>query len=104
MSLSGIVSGDVYKIQFFQALAVDYVAHGIRVNCICPGTVDTPSLRGRIAAFDNPDQALKDFIARQAMKRLGSADEIANAVLFLASDEAAYTTGTCSIVDGGWSI
>ena len=66
--------------------------------------MDTPSLRGRIAAFDNPDQALKDFIARQAMKRLGSADEIANTVLFLASDEAAYTTGTCSVVDGGWSI
>ena len=87
-----------------QSLAIDYIESGIRVNCICPGTVDTPSFRGRVSAADDPDQALKDFISRQKMKRLGTAEEIASSVLYLASDDAGYTTGTCSIIDGGWSI
>ena len=83
---------------------MDYIESGIRVNCVCPGTVDTPSWRGRVAAADDPEQARKDFIARQKMKRLGTAEEVASNVLYLASDESGYTTGTCSIIDGGWSL
>ena len=88
----------------FKALAADFIESGIRVNCVCPGTIDTPSWRGRVAAAVDPDQAYKDFIARQKMKRLGTAEEVASIVLHLASDDSAFTTGTCSIVDGGWSL
>ena len=98
------ISQFIYFIFNIQSLAMDYIESGIRVNCVCPGTVDTPSWRGRVAASADPEQARKDFIARQKMKRLGSAEEIASNVLYLASDEAGYTTGTCSIIDGGWSI
>ncbi|CAG0908392.1 unnamed protein product [Cyprideis torosa] len=87
-----------------KAIAADYVSKGLRVNCICPGTVDTPSLRGRINAYENPEAALQAFIARQPMKRLGTADEIADMALFLASSRAAYITGQSFVVDGGWSM
>ena len=83
---------------------MDFIEAGIRVNCICPGTVHTPSWEDWVASSPDPEQARKDFIARQKMKRLGTAEEIASNVLYLASDEAGYTTGTCSIIDGGWSI
>jgi 2-keto-3-deoxy-L-fuconate dehydrogenase len=87
-----------------KALAADFIKQGIRVNALCPGTIETPSLEGRIAAFADPVQARKDFIARQAMGRLGTAEEIAAAALYLASDESSYTTGTAMIVDGGFSL
>ena len=87
-----------------KAIAADYVKQGIRCNCIGPGTVDTPSLAGRISAFADPAQARKDFIARQPIGRLGTADEIAAAALYLASDESAYTTGTLLIPDGGVTL
>lgn len=70
-----------------KSLAIDFVKHGIKVHCICPGTVDTPSFRERVQAFDDPVQAMEDFIGRQKMKKLGTADEIAAAATFLASDE-----------------
>lgn len=87
-----------------RSVALDYVKQGIRCNAICPGTVDTPSLQERLNVFDDPAQARKDFENRQPMGRLGSADEIANLALYLASDESSYTTGAVIPVDGGWSI
>lgn len=87
-----------------KSLAADFVRQGIRVNAICPGTVDTPSLQGRIGAFADPVQARKDFIARQPMGRLATAEEIALLVLFLASDESSFITGAEYKVDGGWSL
>ena len=68
-----------------KSLAMDFVKHGIKVHCICPGTVDTPSFRGRVNEFQDPEKAYVDFVNRQKMKRIGTADEIAGAVLFLAS-------------------
>ncbi len=87
-----------------KSVAIDFIGQGIRCNAVCPGTVDTPSLDGRIAAFDDPVQAAKDFIARQPMGRLGTVAEIAALCVYLASDESAYTTGTAQIIDGGLAI
>ncbi|XP_013092992.2 dehydrogenase/reductase SDR family member 6-like isoform X1 [Biomphalaria glabrata] len=87
-----------------KSLAVDFVQHKIRFNTICPGTVDTPSLRDRMAAQGDPEQAYKDFIARQKLGRLGTPDEIAYLVVYLASDESNFVTGQDFIIDGGWSI
>ncbi len=89
---------------FTRALAVDHVKQGIRVNCICPGTVDTPSLGERIAAFADPVQARKDFVARQPMGRLATAEEIAETFVYLVSDEASFMTGQAIFVDGGMSL
>jgi 2-keto-3-deoxy-L-fuconate dehydrogenase len=86
-----------------KALAVDVIAQGIRVNAICPATVDTPSLRARIQAAADPVGARAAFEARQPMGRLGTAEEVANLALYLASDEAAYTTGGVHVIDGGWT-
>ena len=87
-----------------KAIAADYVKQGIRCNCIGPGTVDTPSLRGRIAAFADPVQAEKDFIARQPMGRLGGVDDITGILVFLASDESLFATGNLYSIDGGMTI
>ncbi len=87
-----------------KAVAADFVTKGIRCNAIAPGTVDTPSLHDRIAAFDNPEEARKAFVARQPMGRLAKADEIAPLVVFLASDEAAFVTGNVYSCDGGMTI
>ncbi len=87
-----------------KSVAADYVARGIRCNAICPGTVATPSLEDRINAFDDPAAARVDFIRRQPMGRLGTAQEIAALAVFLASDESSYTTGAIHVVDGGWSM
>ncbi|NOC47656.1 MULTISPECIES: SDR family oxidoreductase [unclassified Ruegeria] len=87
-----------------KAVAADYVTRGIRCNAICPGTVDSPSMHGRLRATGNYEQALKDFIARQPMGRIGTAEEIAALALYLASDDSAFTTGQNHAIDGGWSI
>ncbi len=87
-----------------KSVAADFIKQGIRCNCICPGTVQSPSLDNRINAFADPVQARKDFIARQPMERLGKASEIAAMAVYLASDAAAFTTGTTMIIDGGWSL
>ncbi|HEX7028413.1 MAG TPA: SDR family oxidoreductase [Gammaproteobacteria bacterium] len=87
-----------------KAIAAEYAGRGIRCNAICPGTVDTPSLRERLSKFDNPEQARKEFIARQPMGRLGTPEEIAALALYLASDASAYTTGAEHIIDGGWTV
>lgn len=89
---------------FTRALAIDHVKQGIRVNCVCPGTVDTPSLGERIKAFADPVQARKDFIARQPMGRLATAEEIAETFVYLVSDESSFMTGQAVFVDGGMSL
>ena len=87
-----------------KSVAADYVSKGIRCNAICPGTVDTPSLQGRINAFADPVQARKDFVARQPMGRLGTVDDITGILVFLASDESLFATGNAYSIDGGMTI
>ncbi len=87
-----------------RSIAADFVGKGIRCNAICPGTVQSPSLDERIDAFDDPIQARKDFIARQPMGRLGTAEEIAALAVHLAGNESAYTTGQAIVIDGGIAI
>ena len=91
-----------------KAVAADFVAKGVRCNAICPGTVESPSLRERIAAqAQSSGQSLHQveaaFVARQPIGRLGRTDEIAALAVYLASDESAFTTGTAQVIDGGWS-
>ena len=106
-AVKGIVNRCVYSATkaavtgLTKSLAADYVSQGIRCNAIAPGTIDTPSLGDRINAAPDPEQQRKDFIARQPMGRLGTAQEVANLVLFLASDESAFCTGQLYAVDGG---
>lgn len=86
-----------------KSVAIDYITKGIRCNAICPGTVDSPSLHDRLHATGDYDTAMKAFIARQPMGRIAKAEEIAALVVYLASDESAFTTGQPHIIDGGWS-
>ncbi|MFZ1106249.1 MAG: SDR family oxidoreductase, partial [Hyphomicrobiaceae bacterium] len=91
-----------------KAVAMDFIAKGIRCNCICPGTVQSPSLDARIAALGQQvggtDKARAMFIARQPMGRLGTAEEMAAVAVYLASDESAFTTGQAIIADGGFTL
>ena len=109
-SIKGIPSRFVYGaskaavIGLTKAIAADFVTRGIRCNAIAPGTVDTPSLAERISAYPDPVQARKAFVARQPMGRLAKPEEIAPIVVFLASDESAFTTGNVYSVDGGMTI
>lgn len=89
---------------FTRAVALDYVKHNIRCNCICPGTVDTPSLTERINAAPDPEQSRRDFIARQPMGRLATAAEIAESFVYLLSDESSFVTGQAIFTDGGMSL
>lgn len=91
-------------IGFTKAIAADYVRQGIRCNAVAPGTVDTPSLQGRINAQPDPVQARKDFVARQPMGRLGTVDDITGIVVYLASDESLFATGNAYSIDGGMTI
>ena len=86
-----------------KSVAADFVGRGIRCNAICPGTVDTPSLADRMRATGDAERARREFVARQPMGRLGRAEEIAALAVYLASDEAAYTTGAVHVIDGGWA-
>jgi len=87
-----------------KSVAVDYVGKGVRCNAICPGTVQTPSLDERIASLGGGADARQFFLQRQPAGRFGSAEEIASLAVYLASDEAAFTTGTINVIDGGWSV
>jgi 2-keto-3-deoxy-L-fuconate dehydrogenase len=87
-----------------KALAIDFVTKGIRCNCICPGTVETPSLYDRMRAQGDFEKAKAAFIARQPMGRLAQPEEIAAMVIYLASDDSAFMTGQALTIDGGWSI
>ncbi len=91
-----------------KAVAADFVTRGIRSNAICPGTVESPSWHERVealgAAIGSKDEALRQFIARQPMGRVGRAEEVAALAVYLASDESAFTTGTAIPIDGGWTL
>jgi 2-keto-3-deoxy-L-fuconate dehydrogenase len=91
-------------IGFTKALAADHVKQGIRANAVAPGTVDTPSLQDRINALPDPEQARRDFVARQPMGRIGTVDDITPLLVYLASDESQFATGVVFSVDGGMSI
>lgn len=110
VSIKGLPNRFVYGaskaavIGLTKSVAADFVMQGIRCNCICPGTVDTPSLQDRINVFEDPAEARRNFIARQPMGRLAQAHEIAPVVTFLASDEAAFVTGQHYNIDGGMTI
>lgn len=91
-----------------KAVAADFITKGVRCNAICPGTVESPSLRDRIvaqaqASGQTVEQVEALFISRQPMGRLGRVSEIAALAVYLASDESAFTTGTAQVIDGGWS-
>lgn len=90
-----------------KSVAIDYIKQGIRCNCICPGTVESPSWHDRVKALGEEmgsfDAALEAFVSRQPMGRVATADEIAALVVYLASDESGFTTGQPHVIDGGWS-
>ena len=90
-----------------KSVALDFIKDGVRCNCICPGTVESPSWHDRVKALGEElgsyDEALKQFVSRQPMGRVATAQEIANLVVYLASDESGFTTGHPHIIDGGWS-
>jgi 2-keto-3-deoxy-L-fuconate dehydrogenase len=86
-----------------KSIARDFAATGVRCNAICPGTVDTPSLRQRLSDSGDFETAWDAFKARQPMGRLGDPQEIAALAVYLASDESAFTTGQCHVIDGGWT-
>ena len=113
-SIKGVPNRFVYAttkaavIGLTKAIAADFIARGIRCNAICPGTVESPSLRDRIAAQARASgqtlaQVEAAFVARQPMGRLGTAAEIALLAVYLGSDESAFTTGTSQLIDGGWA-
>lgn len=109
-SLRGIPNRFIYGtskaavIGLTKSVASDYVTRNIRCNCIAPGTVDSPSLHDRLRATGDYDAAMRAFIARQPMGRLGTAQEIADLVVYLSSDESRYMTGQCIAIDGGMTM
>jgi len=109
-SLRGLPNRFVYGttkaaiIGFTKSIASDFIKNNIRCNAIAPGTVHTPSWEGRVQTAKDPEQAKKDFIARQPMGRLGTPEEIASLAIYLASDESEFVTGITHAIDGGMSI
>jgi 2-keto-3-deoxy-L-fuconate dehydrogenase len=114
-SIKGVPNRFVYAttkaavIGLTKSVAADFVGQGVRCNAICPGTVESPSLRDRIGAQAQAGgkttaEVEAMFVARQPMGRLGRADEIAALAVYLASDESGFTTGTTQLIDGGWSL
>ncbi|HVV42494.1 MAG TPA: SDR family oxidoreductase [Nitrobacter sp.] len=85
-----------------RSVAADFITRGIRSNCICPGTIETPSMLGRASAAG--PHGMEAFVARQPMGRLGTPEEIAALAVYLASDESAFTTGVAHVIDGGWTL
>ena len=108
-SIKGVPNRFVYSaskaavIGMTKSIAADFVKQGIRCNAICPGTVDSPSLHERLKATGDYDKAMREFVARQPMGRLGKCEEIAALAVYLASDDAQFVTGQTLIIDGGWA-
>ncbi|HKX83916.1 MAG TPA: SDR family oxidoreductase [Pyrinomonadaceae bacterium] len=89
---------------FTKCLALDHASEGIRANCICPGRVETPFVKARISEYPDPEKAYREMAATQALGRMGTPEEIAAAALYLASDEAAFVTGTSLLIEGGFTV
>lgn len=90
-------------LQLTRSMAIDHVSQGIRVNCVAPGSIDTPWVERLVAASNDPSSTRQEIVDRQPMGRLGTAEEIAKAVAFLAGDDATFVTGSALVVDGGWT-
>ncbi|MGA8260475.1 MAG: SDR family oxidoreductase [Arenicellales bacterium] len=109
-SIKGTVNRCVYSatkgavIGLTKTVAADFIGRGIRCNAVCPGSVDTPSLRERMRARGDYEAARKAFVARAPMGRMATAEEVAELVVYLAGDESAFVTGQTHIIDGGWSL
>jgi len=109
-SIKGTVNRCVYSatkgavIGLTKTVAADFIGRGIRCNAVCPGSVDTPSLRERMRAQGDYGAAREAFIARAPMGRMATAEEVADLVVYLASEESAFVTGQTHIIDGGWSL
>ncbi|MDZ5696146.1 SDR family oxidoreductase [Chelativorans sp. M5D2P16] len=109
-SITGVANRAAYGaskaavIGLTKAVARDVIRSGVRVNALCPGTTQSPSLEARIAATEDPETTRRAFMERQPMGRLGTADEMAAAALYLAGEESAFTTGTVIVVDGGQTL
>lgn len=88
---------------FTKCIALDHASEGIRCNCICPGRVETPFVKARLAEYPDPEKAYQDMASTQALGRMARPEEIASAALYLASDESSFVTGTPFLIDGGWS-
>jgi 2-keto-3-deoxy-L-fuconate dehydrogenase len=86
-----------------KSMALDHALDGVRINCICPGRVETPWVAERLRAYPDPEKARREMTATQAVGRMGRPDEIAAAALYLASEESSFVTGTAFMIDGGWS-
>jgi len=86
-----------------RALALDHSHTGVRFNAICPGRVETPFVQARIASYPDPHAAYRDMASTQLNGRMARPDEVAAAALYLAADESAMVTGSCQLIDGGWS-
>ena len=109
-SIKGVKNRFVYGVTkaavigFTKSISADFIQYNVRCNAICPGTISSPSLEGRIKSSHNSyEKGMKEFIKRQPIGRIGSSLEVANLSLYLASDESSYTTGSINIIDGGWS-
>ncbi|MEP6922883.1 MAG: SDR family oxidoreductase [Pyrinomonadaceae bacterium] len=89
---------------FTKCIALDHALQGIRANAICPGRVETPFVKARIAEYPDPEKAYREMAATQALGRMATPAEIAASVLYLASDEAAFVTGTAFEIDGGFAV
>lgn len=109
-SLKGVPNRFVYStskaavIGLTKSIAADFITKGIRCNAICPGTIDSPSLHERLRETGDYEKALSEFIARQPMGRIGTPEEIASLVVYLAGDQSAFTTGQTHVIDGGWGM
>ena len=109
-ALKGLKNRAIYSatkgamIALSQSMAAEYVSEGIRINCVSPGTVLSPSLQGRIDKTDDPAQAMQNFVARQPLGRLGTSDEVAKAIVFASAQGIGFMTGANIVVDGGMTI
>ena len=110
VAIKGVANRAIYSatkgamIALSQSMAAEYVSDGIRVNCISPGTVDSPSFRQRVNQSPNPQKAMEGFVERQPMGRLGTCDEVAKAIVFASDSEISFMTGANIVVDGGMTI
>lgn len=110
VAIKGVANRAVYSatkgavLSLSKSMAAEYVREGIRINCVCPGTVVSPSFLQRVESSSDPEQAMKDFVARQPMGRLGTPEEIAEAILFAADPAVTFMTGANIVVDGAMTV